>query len=43
MEDLGLAICGDSLVSVDALVSQLCGIDPARFEHLKMAAKAFGK
>lgn len=43
IESLGLAICGDSLVSVDAFVSQLCGLDPARIEHLKLAAEVFGK
>ena len=43
IENLRLVICEHSLVSVDAFISQLCGIDPATIEQLDLAAKVFGK
>jgi hypothetical protein len=42
-ENLGLAFCGNRLVDVDAYVSQACGIDPNRVEHIRLAAEVFGK
>jgi len=43
IENLGLAVCGRNLVSVDAYVSQLFGIDPQKVEHINLAAKVFGR
>ena len=42
-ENLGLAIYGDRLVDVDAYLSQSCGIDPSKVEHVRLAAEEFGK
>jgi hypothetical protein len=42
-ENLGLAFCGDRLVDVDAYVSQACGIDPEKTEHIRLAGEVFGK
>jgi hypothetical protein len=42
-ENMGLAFYGDRLVDVDAYVSQACGIDPNKVEHLRLAAEVFGK
>jgi hypothetical protein len=40
---MGLAFYGDRLVDVDAHVSQACGIDPNKVEHLRLAAEVFGE
>jgi len=42
-ENLGLAIYGDRLVDVDAYLTQSCGIDPNKVEHVRLAAEEFGK
>jgi hypothetical protein len=42
IENLGRAVCGSSLVAVDAYVSELFGIDPKTIRHLILAAKVFG-
>jgi hypothetical protein len=42
-ENLGLAFCGDRLVDIDAYLSQACGIDPNKVEHLRLAAEVFGE
>ena len=43
IENPGLAFCGDRLVDVDAYLSQACGIDPTKVEHVRLAAEVFGK
>ena len=42
-ENLGFAVFGDRLVDVDAYLTQSCGIDPNKVEHVRMAADEFGK
>jgi len=42
-ENLGLAVYGDRLVDVDAYLTQSCGIDPNKVEHVRLAAEEFGK
>ena len=42
-ENPGLAFCGNRLVDVDAYVSQTCGINPDKVEHIRLAAEVFGK
>ena len=42
IENLGLAVCGDSLLTVDAYVSTLFSIAPDTIKHLALAAKVFG-
>jgi hypothetical protein len=41
-ENLGLAVYGDRLVDVDAYLTQSCGIDPNKVEHVRLAAEEFG-
>jgi hypothetical protein len=42
-ENPGLAFCGDRLIDVDAYLSQACGIDPHKVEHICLAGEVFGK
>ena len=42
-ENLGFAVYGDRLVDVDAYLTQSCGIDPNKIEHVSLAAEEFGK
>ena len=43
IENPGLAFCGDRLVDVDAYLSQACGIDPNKVDHICLAGEVFGK
>ena len=42
-ENLGLVFYGERLVDVDAYLTQSCGIDPNKVEHVRLAAEQFGK
>jgi len=42
VRDLGIAVSGPNLVSLDAVISGLIGIDPAKVNYLALGEEAFG-